>query len=133
MSHLPPADLDVEVGKLLDEVTSARRKLVEVRQEYSRLDASTLAVDEPGDPIEPADALSAACDALADVDRALGLSVDAIYTAMRAHISALRAVVQERYMVGERFRHTAQFNRWRPDRDPARAPPPNSSSRSRSA
>ena len=29
-------------------------------------------------------------------------------------------VVEVRYdhMEGERFRHTAQFNRWRPDRDP---------------
>ena len=33
-------------------------------------------------------------------------------------------VVEVRYehMEGVRFRHTAQFNRWRPDRDPARAP-----------
>jgi hypothetical protein len=88
MSHTPPADLDVEVGKVLDQVTAARRKLVEVRQEYARLDASTLAVDELGDLIEPADALSAAHDALADVDRALGLSADAIYAAMR-HTSRL--------------------------------------------
>jgi hypothetical protein len=88
MSHTPPADLDAEVGKMLDQVTSARRKLVEVRQEYARLDASTLAVDELGDPIDPADALSAARDALADVDRALGLSVDAIYAAIR-HTSRL--------------------------------------------
>jgi ATP-dependent DNA ligase len=30
-------------------------------------------------------------------------------------------VVEVRYdhMEGERFRHTAQFNRWRPDRDPS--------------
>jgi hypothetical protein len=88
MSHTPPTDLDVEVRKLLDDVISARRKLIEVRQEYSRLDASTLAVDELGDPIEPADALSAAHEALVDVERALGLSVDAIYTAMR-HTSRL--------------------------------------------
>jgi hypothetical protein len=88
MSNMPPADLDVEVGKLLDQVTTARRKLVEVRQDYARLDASTLAVDELGDAIQPADALSAARDALADVDRALGLSVDAIYAAMR-HTSRL--------------------------------------------
>ncbi|MDF2748817.1 MAG: ATP-dependent ligase [Propionibacteriaceae bacterium] len=29
-------------------------------------------------------------------------------------------VVEVRYehMEGDRFRHTAQFNRWRPDRDP---------------
>jgi ATP-dependent DNA ligase len=29
-------------------------------------------------------------------------------------------VIEVRYdhMEGERFRHTAQFNRWRPDRDP---------------
>jgi hypothetical protein len=73
---------------LLDQVTSARRLLVDVRLEYARLDASTLAVDEPGDPIEPAGALSAARDALADVDRALGLSVDAICAAMR-HTSRL--------------------------------------------
>jgi hypothetical protein len=83
MSHTPPADLDVEVGKLLDQVTSARRELVDVRREYGRLDASTLAVDELGDPIEPADALSAAREALADVDRALGLATDAIHAAMR--------------------------------------------------
>jgi hypothetical protein len=88
MSHTPPADLDVDVGKVLDDVTSARRKLFEVRQEYSRLDASILAVDELGDPIEPADALSVARGALADVDRALGLSVEAIYAAMR-HTSRL--------------------------------------------
>jgi hypothetical protein len=88
MSHAPPHALDVEVGKLLDEVISARRKLVEVRQGYSCLDASELAVDELGDPIEPADALSAARAALADLDRALKLSVDAIYAAMR-HTSRL--------------------------------------------
>jgi hypothetical protein len=41
-----------------------------------------------GDPIQPADAVSTARDALADVDRALGLSVDAIYAAMR-HTSRL--------------------------------------------
>jgi hypothetical protein len=86
--NMPPADLDVEVGKLLDQVTSARRKLVEVRQAYARLDASTLAVDELGDPIEPADGLSAVREALADVDRALELSVDATYAAMR-HTSRL--------------------------------------------
>ena len=34
--------------------------------------------------------------------------------------AAARAVVEVRYehMEGERFRHTAQFNRWRPDREP---------------
>ena len=34
--------------------------------------------------------------------------------------AATRAVVEVRYehMEGDRFRHTAQFNRWRPDRDP---------------
>ena len=88
MSHTPPADLDVAVGKLLDRVTSARRELVEVTRDYARLDASILAVDELGDPIEPVDALSAARDALADVDRALALAADAIYAAMR-HTSRL--------------------------------------------
>jgi ATP-dependent DNA ligase len=40
-------------------------------------------------------------------------------------------VVEVRYdhMEGDRFRHTAQFNRWRPDRDPRCAPTSNSNSR----
>ena len=44
-------------------------------------------------------------------------------------------VVEVRYdhMEGERFRHTAQFNRWRPDRDPAPAPTSSWSSRSPSS
>ena len=41
-------------------------------------------------------------------------------------------VVEVRYdhMEGPRFRHTAQFVRWRPDREPGRAPTSSSSSRS---
>lgn len=79
---MTPADLDLAVSKLLDELTSARRALADLKHEYARLDASALAVDELGEPITPAAALTAAREALADVDRSLGLSTDAVYVAM---------------------------------------------------
>ena len=43
-----------------------------------------------------------------------------LFVLMAAAFVRPELVVEVRYdhMEGERFRHTAQFNRWRPDRDP---------------
>ncbi|MGB3673484.1 MAG: hypothetical protein WA988_03480 [Candidatus Nanopelagicales bacterium] len=62
--------------------TTTRRLLTDITREYASFDKSRLAVDELGDAISPSDALDAFQAALVDVDRSLGLSVAAIYTAM---------------------------------------------------
>jgi prefoldin subunit 5 len=86
-----PADLNARVAALLDQLKATRRQLSDIKHEYERLDESRLAVDELGDATNPADALEASRAALVDVDRSLGLSVDAIYTAMQ-HTSRLYEV-----------------------------------------
>jgi hypothetical protein len=85
---MSPAELDQAVSELLDHVSAARRSLATIKSEYARLDAATLAVDELGDKRHPAEVLAAAREGLADIDKALGLSADAIYSAMR-HTSRL--------------------------------------------
>lgn len=83
-----PAELDTEVSGLLDQLSATRRTLTHLSCEYARLDPHALGIDNLGDPIEPAAALAAAQAGLADIDKALGMAVDATYATMR-HTSRL--------------------------------------------
>ncbi len=88
MSTTTPSDLHNTVVDQLDAIQAIRRHATELRHEYARLDADQLGVDELGDPTTAADTLTAAREALSDLDRALGMATDAIYAAMR-HTSRL--------------------------------------------
>ncbi len=78
-----PSDLHNTVVDQLDAVQAIRRIVGELRHEYARLDADRLGVDELGNAVPAADTLAAARAALADLDKALGLTTDAVYAAMR--------------------------------------------------
>jgi len=88
MSTSTPSDLHNTVADQLDAVQAIRRQVTELSREYARLDADRLGVDELGAAVTAADTLTAAREALSDLDRALGMATDAVYATMR-HTSRL--------------------------------------------
>lgn len=78
-----PADLDLRLGVARDTLHTLRRTVLDLAREYQALTAGDLDADTLGHPITAAEALNAARDALADVERALAMADDAADIAQR--------------------------------------------------
>ncbi|MDT2009960.1 hypothetical protein FXW78_51365 [Rhodococcus opacus] len=77
------ADLDEQLGTARDTLHALRRIVLDLAREYQALTALDLDTDKLGHPITAAEALNAARDALADVERALVMADDAADIAQR--------------------------------------------------
>lgn len=85
-----PDDLDEQMATARDTLRTLRRTVLDLAREYQALTAVDLDTDTLGHPITAAEALNAARDALADVERALVMADDAADIAQR-YTSRLKA------------------------------------------